>query len=56
MTNLSMKNGKHDVAPIKPNMLQILFATLGKGQLNVKVNIEDGMYNYIIPVNCWYYY
>jgi hypothetical protein len=32
------------------------FATLGKGQLNVKVKIEGGVHNYIIPANCWCHY
>ena len=39
MMNLSMRTGEHEVVPVKPNMLKKskCFATLGKGQLNVKV-------------------
>ena len=38
---ISMRNGEREVVPMKPNMLKKhkCFATLGKGQLNVKVKI-----------------
>ena len=55
MMNLPMRNGEHEVVPVKPNMWKKskCFATLGKGQLNVKVKIDGGIHNYISPANCW---
>ena len=39
MMNLPMRNGEHEVVPVKPNTLKKskCFVTLGKDQLNVKI-------------------